>query len=164
MATFKDLSDPDLRAELRRHAEAAEERRQREKLTELEARHTAERSTAERTLFATAVGEVTPLAGPARSHSRRPPPAPHPRQREADEAEALETSRVALNPSPMAWDIGLDIEGSQSFVRDGLNPDLLRKLRRGEWVVQGSLDLHQHTQDEARTALTEFLGDARRRG
>ena len=64
----------------------------------------------------------------------------------------------------MSWDVGLDIEGSQSYVRTGLNPDLLRKLRRGEWVVQGSLDLHQHTQEEARAALTEFLVAARRQG
>jgi DNA-nicking Smr family endonuclease len=64
----------------------------------------------------------------------------------------------------MAWDIGLDIEGHQSHVRSGLNPDLLRKLRRGEWAIQGTLDLHAHTQDEARLALAEFLAAARRQG
>jgi DNA-nicking Smr family endonuclease len=164
MATFKDLSDPRLLAELRRRASAADERRRYEEQAKLEARKQSERVLAERTAFAAAIGEVTPLTSAPKSTSRMPPPSPHPRQREADEAAALETSRVAKNPSPMAWDVGLDIEGSQSFVRASLNPDLLRKLRRGEWVVQGSLDLHQHTQDQARGALTEFLAAARRQG
>ena len=164
MATFKDLSDPGLLAELKRRAAAAGERRLRD-LAEARAAHVdAEAQRAERTTFAAAIGEVVPLATPARSKSRPPPPAPQPRQREADEADALLTSRVALNPSPMSWDVGLDIESSQSFVRTGLNPDLLRKLRRGEWVIQGGLDLHQHTQEEARSALSEFLAEARRVG
>jgi hypothetical protein len=51
----------------------------------------------------------------------------------------------------MAWDVGLDIEAAQSFVAPGSIPDLLRKLRRGDWVVQGWLDLHRHTQEEARS-------------
>jgi DNA-nicking Smr family endonuclease len=164
MATFKDLSDPGLLAELRRRASQAEERRRSAHATERAARMKADRERAERSVFTAAIGEVTPISTPPKSTSRPPPPSPHPRQREADEAQALEASRVALNPSPMSWDIGLDIEASQSYVRAGLNPDLLRKLRRGEWVVQGSLDLHQHTQDEARTALTEFLVAARRQG
>ena len=32
-----------------------------------------------------------------------------------------------------------------------------RKLRRGGWVIQGELDLHGHTGDEARIALAAFL-------
>ena len=32
-----------------------------------------------------------------------------------------------------------------------------RKLRRGGWVIQGELDLHGHTGDEARVALAAFL-------
>lgn len=164
MATFKDLSDPRLLAELRRRAEAIDDQRRRAQQAELEARRRSDGAIAARSAFAAAVGAVTPIPAPKKSTSRFPPPSPHPRQRAADEAEALESSRAARSPSPMAWDIGLDIEASQSFVRAGLNPDLLRKLRRGEWVVQDSLDLHQHTQEEARTALGEFLATARRQG
>jgi len=114
--------------------------------------------------FASLVGPVQPLETSPRHRAHARPPAPRPRQREADEEAALLHSRLAMHPSPMAWDIGLDIEGAQSFVRPGLNPDLLRKLRRGEWVVQGALDLHRHTQEEARLALSEFLAAARRQG
>jgi DNA-nicking Smr family endonuclease len=164
MATFKDLSDPRLLAELRRRATETEEQRLREQTAKRAADIRAERDRAERSLFAAAVGAVTLISAAPKSASKPPPPAPHPRQREADEAEALRASRVAQDPSPMAWDVGLDIESSQSFVRTGINPDLLRKLRRGEWVVQGALDLHQHTQDEARSALADFLAAARRQG
>jgi DNA-nicking Smr family endonuclease len=164
MATFKDLSDPGLLAELRRRASQAEEQRRSAQATEQAARIEADRDRSERSVFAAAIGAVTPIATTPKSTSRPPLPTPHPRQRAADEAAALAASRIALNPSPMSWDVGLDIEASQSYVRAGLNPDLLRKLRRGEWVVQSSLDLHHHTQDEARTALTEFLVAARRQG
>ena len=164
MPTYNDLSDPRLLAELRRRAKELKTMHRQAAEAERAARVRTEREAAERTTFAAAVGQVTPLPRPARSSSRPAPPLPTPRQREADEAEALESSRIARDPSPMAWDIGLDIEGDQSYVRRGLNPELLRKLRRGEWVVQGGLDLHQHTQEEARTALGEFLAAAMRQG
>jgi len=164
MPKFKHLSDPGLLAELRRRTAEAKAQHRAEQTAARVARASAEREHAERSTFAAAVGAVTPLAATPKSTSRLPPPSPHPRQRHADEARALAASRAARDPSPMSWDVGLDIEGSQSYVRTGLNPDLLRKLRRGEWVVQGALDLHQHTQDQAREALAAFLAAARRQG
>ena len=41
---------------------------------------------------------------------------------------------------------------------------MLTKLRRGQWSVQGDLDLHGHTTDEAHDALADFLDDARAHG
>ncbi|MEO8133129.1 MAG: hypothetical protein ABI831_04020, partial [Betaproteobacteria bacterium] len=164
MPTFKDLSDPRLRAELRRRADALKETRRREQDAARAAQERDALQTRAQSTFAAAIGRITPLTVPGKTTSRPPAPAPVPRLRQEDEAAALQSSREAVDPSPMAWDIGLDIEASQSYVRGGLNPDLLRKLRRGEWVVQGSLDLHQHTQDQARSALTEFLAEARRQG
>lgn len=164
MATFKDLADPGLRAELHRRAEARKEQQKRDHAAALAARASAEEKVRARSTFEAAIGPITPLSVPRKSTSRAAAPAPVPRLRQQDEAAALQSSRDAVDPSPMAWDIGLDIEASQSYVRGGLNPDLLRKLRRGEWVVQGTLDLHQHTQDQARNALGEFLAAARRQG
>lgn len=40
----------------------------------------------------------------------------------------------------------------------------MRKLRRGNWVIQSQLDLHGLRTDEAREALGEFLRAAIRRG
>jgi DNA-nicking Smr family endonuclease len=164
MGTFKDLSDPALLAEFRKRAAEAEQRRREADQLVRDADLQIAQQRAERNLFARSIGDIQPLNHAPRSRSQAPKPPPQPRQREADEADALEASRIALYPSPMAWDVGLDIEVHQSHVRPGLNPDLLRRLRRGDWSVQGSLDLHSHTQDEARIALGEFLAAARRNG
>ena len=40
----------------------------------------------------------------------------------------------------------------------------LRKLRRGQWPVQDSIDLHGNTSDEARRLLVEFLHHAMHNG
>ncbi|MDO8466450.1 MAG: Smr/MutS family protein [Gallionella sp.] len=50
------------------------------------------------------------------------------------------------------------------FLRNGLSRMALRKLRRGHWPIQDSLDLHGNTGDAARKLLQEFLHEAARRG
>ena len=91
-------------------------------------------------------------------------PVPSPAQRLADESAALAASRNGTEPSPASWDIGQEFEGSQTFVRRGIGPDELAKLRRGHWVVQSEIDLHRMTASEARIALADFLAGARARG
>jgi len=111
-----------------------------------------------------AFADVTPLPPRNRTHrlGTRPPPAPV--QRLADESAALAASRHGAEPSPASWDIGQEFEGSQTFVRPGIGRDVLAKLRRGHWVVQGEIDLHRMTASEAREALAQFLASARTRG
>lgn len=112
-------------------------------------------------LFRAAVSDAVPLAGGQRAEIARTKPSPHAVQREADELAALVASQLAIHPSPMSWDIGADIEDEQSFLRGGVSPDLLRKLRRGEWTINAEIDLHHHTQDEAYEALQGFMRMAR---
>ena len=50
------------------------------------------------------------------------------------------------------------------FVRDGLGREVLRKLRRGHWIVQDCVDLHGLNREEARPRLAEFLGACVKRG
>ncbi len=60
-----------------------------------------------------------------------------------------------------------DISDSDEFIEgsvSGLDPNLVRKLRRGEFSVQGHLDLHGMSRGEARTAVDGFLRDARQKG
>jgi len=140
--------------------EALREREQREAAQrELEAaRRRAEER--ERRVFADAVGPVTPVdAGNRRPHD--PPSAtPEPRQRELDEQAALRE----------AWSDAVDIESllltddGLGFRRDGVPPDVLARLRRGQWSIQGQLDLHGLRRDEAREAVISFLAGARRQG
>ncbi len=140
--------------------EALREREQREAgQRELEAaRRRAEER--ERRVFADAVGPVTPVdAGNRRPHD--PPSAtPEPRQRELDEQAALRE----------AWSDAVDIESllltddGLGYRREGVPPDVLARLRRGHWSIQGQLDLHGLRRDEAREAVFAFLAGARRQG
>ncbi|MDR2877277.1 MAG: Smr/MutS family protein [Chromatiales bacterium] len=47
------------------------------------------------------------------------------------------------------------------FSRAGLQHGLLRKLRRGQYPIGAELDLHGMTANEARQALSYFLGECR---
>lgn len=115
-------------------------------------------------LFREAVKDAAPLQKNNRADTSRPKPQPHANHRRADELAALEASQLAMYPSPMSWDIGADIEDEQSFLRAAVSPDLLRKLRRGQWTIDAEIDLHHHTQDEAHEALMEFMRKARLTG
>lgn len=58
-----------------------------------------------------------------------------------------------------------DITGSDEFIEGahpGTDRNLLRALRRGDFSIQGQLDLHGKTQAEARDAVERFLSDSRR--
>jgi DNA-nicking Smr family endonuclease len=110
--------------------------------------------------FIEAVGDVTPLARGARvQHPRQPhPPQPLSRQRD-DRAVLAESVSEAIDHESL-----LDTDESLSYCAPGLGPDVLRRLRRGEWSIQAQIDLHGHRVDEAREALAAFLRDAVRRG
>ncbi|KAA3650867.1 MAG: DNA mismatch repair protein MutS [Proteobacteria bacterium] len=103
---------------------------------------------------------TTPLKPANRADVLTPPPVAAPRLREADEQAAL---RESLE-SPLSFEDRLDMGDEAAFLRAGLPRRVLTDLRRGRWVVQGEIDLHGLTRDEARAALAEFLAGALRRG
>ena len=49
-------------------------------------------------------------------------------------------------------------------MREGIGRDVLRKLRRGHWVIQDELDLHGMNREQAAVAVAEFLRRCLRRG
>jgi len=60
-----------------------------------------------------------------------------------------------------------DISDSDEFIEgsvSGLDPQVVRKLRRGEFSVQSHLDLHGMSRGEARASVDAFLREARRKG
>ena len=114
--------------------------------------------------LAQAFAEVQKLPPSRRAAAATPRPAPIPRQRIADDADALAASKFGAEPAPESWEIGQEHEAGLTFVRRGIGIDVLTKLRRGHWSVQGDLDLHGHTTDEAHDALADFLDDARAHG
>jgi DNA-nicking Smr family endonuclease len=108
--------------------------------------------------------DVAPLPSRNRARIAKARPAPTPAKRLADEADALAASKFGTEPSPSSWEIGQEQEAQQTFLRRGLGADVLVRLRRGHWSVQGELDLHRLTSSEAHDALADFLSDARGRG
>ncbi|MCE9661051.1 MAG: Smr/MutS family protein [Burkholderiales bacterium] len=114
----------------------------------------------ERNLFANAVGQVVPLRRAAHPAPERPRPPPRARQRERDDAAVL----VEAISDGFDAESLLDTDDALSFRRRGVGADVVRKLRRGVWVLQGELDLHGLRRDEARERLATFLRDAAKRG
>lgn len=114
--------------------------------------------------LAAAFVDVAPLRARTPRVRSQSAPAPVARQRLADERDALALSRWGTEPSPATWEIGQELEAAQTHLRPGLGVDVLTRLRRGHWSVQGELDLHGLTADEAHGTLTDFIVDARSRG
>ena len=108
-------------------------------------------------LFREAVRGTTPLE----STPRKPPgthsPPPIPVQSLLDIHDTLAESLNSADPLAETGDELL-------FVRNGLGREILRKLRRGHWIVQDCLDLHGLNREEARSRLGEFLGTCLKRG
>ncbi len=111
-------------------------------------------------LFRRAVAGARPLPAPDRVLLRPQPQPPIPRQRLLDERAALHES---LSDS-VDLDSLLETDQELSYRAPGIGPDVLRKLRRGHWVIQAELDLHGLRRDEARAALLEFTHTAQQRG
>ncbi|MCB1908864.1 MAG: Smr/MutS family protein [Rhodocyclaceae bacterium] len=103
---------------------------------------------------------ATPLKDDGRVDVGRPKPAPLPLQSARDEQSVLRESIE----TPLSFEDHLDIGDEALFLRSGLPRRILGDLRRGRWVVQGQLDLHGMTRDEARLALAEFLCRCLREG
>ena len=123
----------------------------------VEAAHKAE---AERHLFVRAVGAVKPIPAKARVLDLGKRPVPRPLQQDLDDQAAL------LESMSDEFDVStlLDVDDQLSFRRPGIGTDITRKLRKGEWSLQGQLDLHGLRTDEAREALGQFVRDAKRMG
>ena len=103
--------------------------------------------------FRRATAGVEPMAKPRRLALARARPAPVARQRQRDERAALAESLQG----PVSLDDALDSGEELAFLREGLSRQLLRKLRRGHWVVQDSLDLHGMNRIEAAESVALFL-------
>jgi DNA-nicking Smr family endonuclease len=109
--------------------------------------------------FRKAVGEVAPLKQPRRADLRSPAPAPVARQRRKDEIQVLEESLGAWST-----DDALDNGEELTYLRHGMSRDVLRKLRRGHWVVQAHIDLHGLNRIQAGQAIVPFMRDCIARG
>ncbi|MES2939640.1 MAG: Smr/MutS family protein [Pseudomonadota bacterium] len=115
---------------------------------------------ADATLFARAAGKVEPLRPNGRVVLANDPPAPIPVQRQLDDQRVL---KEAISDE---FDAGtlLDVDDALSFRRPGIGTDVTRKLRRGDWSIQGEIDLHGLRREDAREALAAFIRESFRNG
>lgn len=117
-------------------------------------------SQADQELFRSALVDVIPITPHGRivSAPLRPPPIPLSRLR--DEREVIHESLH----DPIRWDEAIENGEELSFVRTGLSRQILRRLRRGDWVSQAELDLHGLNRHDAKIELANFLFECKRRG
>ena len=105
-------------------------------------------------LFRQAVDGVVPLASPNRVSPSAPPHRP-----------PIHSTRTAPLPvTDTLSDHGAGDVPLTEFLRSGISRMILRKLRRGQFPIQDSHDLHGLNSDEARKLLLEFLRDATQHG
>jgi DNA-nicking Smr family endonuclease len=109
-------------------------------------------------LFEQAVGPVRRMADHGAAPSR-PRPAPEPVQSRLDEARVPEElTRTVIDPAEI--EVGEEL----SYLKDGLSPRLLRRLKRGHFSIADEIDLHQMNTEVARSAIKLFLDECRREG
>lgn len=106
--------------------------------------------------FRQAVGDVNPIRAARRQALRKPAPPPIPVQSLLDEHDAL----VESLEGPLSAEDALETGEALAFLREGLSRQVLRRLRRGHWVVQGVLDLHGMNRHQAAQAVAAFLLEA----
>ena len=102
-------------------------------------------------LFRAAVGAVQPLP-----EQNRITPQTSPRKPLLDRPAAPVTIPDTLSDSAAE-------NAPDEFLSNGLSRMTLRKLRRGTWPIQDSLDLHGNNTEAARKLLQEFLHEAAQR-
>jgi DNA-nicking Smr family endonuclease len=156
--TLRDFAD--LKRALGNAAKEAAARAEKEK-AERAAREAAQRSQeADSALFKRAVGQVHGLPDTGRVDVRPSRPQPVATRRQMDEKAVLSES---LSDE---FDVEslLETDETLSWRRPELGIDVVRKLRRGVWALQGELDLHGMRTDEAREQTSQFLRDVQLKG
>ncbi len=104
-------------------------------------------------LFREAVRDVKPMKDRSRAPAGGRKPPARARFTDADRALVLVES---LNDPLDNLDTGDEI----TFRRDGVQDQVIRKLRRGEYRVEEVCDLHGLRVDEAKEALRQFLAES----
>ena len=117
-------------------------------------------------LFRKQIGAVTPI----KVAPTAPPPSPTAHTALASKAASVPAKPITTMAEAMqqasTWsdDFEHAAKGEDdgvSYTAPGSAPDLLNRLRKLQWPVQATLDLHGKQRDQARNALADFLHRAR---
>ncbi|HOY69754.1 MAG TPA: Smr/MutS family protein [Methylotenera sp.] len=110
-------------------------------------------------LFSEAVKDARPLPASNRAIHPSKKPKPIPKHFIRDEQQALRDSLSDDYIPAHELETGEEL----LYLREGHSPDILRKLRRGHWVIQAQIDLHGLISDDARMYVADFLNNCKKR-
>ena len=85
-------------------------------------------------------------------------PKPIPRKLIEDESKVLVDS---LSDEYMSSEN--DSDENLSYLRNGHSPDIVRKLKKGYWTIQSSIDLHGLVSEEAKEYVVNFIQECKRK-
>jgi DNA-nicking Smr family endonuclease len=111
---------------------------------------------ADRQLFRQAMRGVRRLRADAVQGTRRPPPKPRARFARAERQAVLQESIGALSPLLPIEETG----DALLFRQESVSTAIFRRLRNGQYRVEGELDLHGLTAAMVEPALRAFLTEA----
>ena len=109
--------------------------------------------------FADMLDDVKVLASSDKVVHDSPKPRPVPVQSERDEEKIMQELLVSPNEYEE-----MQPGDSLSYFQPGIQKQVFRKLKRGQYSIEAELDLHGLTRDEAQQQLNEFIFDVRERG
>jgi DNA-nicking Smr family endonuclease len=122
----------------------------------------APRQLTEDELWAQATRGVHPVERGAETIPASPPPPIAQGEVWHPDLEAIDALRALVS-----GDAPFDIADSDEFIEgrvSGVDHAIVRKLRRGEFALQGHIDLHGMTREQAKGAVDDFLRRARQGG
>jgi len=108
-------------------------------------------------LFRQSVADARPLKPQNRVQHDTPRPKPPTPQKQRFNNAAQTDHRLSDEYQVEEVDIGDEL----LFSRPGLQHNVIKKLRRGQFHCSAALDLHGMVVDEARQALIEFINESR---
>ena len=100
--------------------------------------------------------DVKPLKQDRIQPYRRPLP-PTPRQRQLDDERVMQ-ELLEVGDESASFESGDELK----FLRDGFNPRLLKKLRRGDFSIRAELDLHGLIASDAKRETHAFINESAR--
>ncbi len=109
--------------------------------------------------FAELIDGVKALSDDDKVIHDTPKPRPVPKQSHSDEQKVMEELLV----SPTEHE-DMQPGDSLSYVQAGIQKQVFRKLKRGQYSIGAELDLHGLTRLEAQQQLSQFINECRDRG
>ena len=108
--------------------------------------------------FAELLGEVKVLSSDL-AHPTKPKPHPVPRQTRLDQKKVMH--ELAVSPTEHEE---MQPGDTLSYFQPGVQKQVFKKLKRGQYRIEAELDLHGMTKAQAQNELIEFIEQVRLEG